>query len=496
MLSQKIGHECALVGVVLTNPNNEIYKIASNGLDALNHRGEEASGIAWIDSNQKIKSQKNLGLRQSAIPNDLLSILPPSSLVIGHTRYSTAGQPDIKNVQPFVYDNSQFAIAHNGNVHWDLIPQLDEPTSDSYGVGKEIASGKNTIEENIINVISKLNGAYVFLFLTPQGIYAVRDPWGFRPLVGGKLNNEINGFVVGSESVGLHDMHVSNITQIPRGILVKINPDGYEEIWKDPRIESVSKSACSFEQTYFADASSISELEINPTRTNHELRVKLGQQLYKRFKPEGDLVVAVPSSGRSYAEGMSIESGIPLKDAIQINRYVGRDFIKPYTPEERKEATFRKYRFIPNIIKGSKLIVVDDSIVRGHTSSGLILNLFDQGAQQINLLLGVPPITHPCYWGIDFHNPMDLIYNQLMSRDENSTFEERLADWLVGGNKHLLSKLQVCFQDVLDYVSTIRDCEMGTPINKSGGCFHCISGVVPIGAITDLRMSKKRFDLS
>lgn len=493
LTKQKIGHECSLVGIVLAAPNKKIHNLVGSGLDALNHRGEEAAGIAWINKKKIIKIKKGLGLRQSALSDDFLLDLSAAATEIGHTRYSTAGQPNAKNVQPFVFNDGQFAIAHNGNVCWDKKPDINEPTSDTYGIGKEIANGKGKITKKIIKVLSKLNGAYVFLFVTPNGLYAARDPWGFRPLVGGRLDNGIKGYVVGSESIGLHDMHAIDLIEIPRGSLIQVCPKGYKVIWTDPRANHVPQSVCSFEQSYFADAASI-DLSIKAKQTNHELRVLLGRQLFKKNKPKGDLVTSVPSSGRSYAEGVALESGIPIMDVIHINRHAGRGFIKPGSPSERKESVFKKYRFIQGLINNKKLIVVDDSIVRGSTSSGFILNLFDHGAKHVELLLGVPPITHPCFWGIDFHNPMDLIYNQLMSQKGKSSFEKRLAKWLVGGNKELSKKIHVHFQTLDDYVSIIRQVPGRTSIKKSGGCFHCVSGRVPFGAVTDSKMTKNRFE--
>ena len=483
MLSEmRIGHECALAGVILGQESNEIFRLLSNGLDAQNHRGEEAAGMAWSDGG-RIFGEKNLGLRQAALSDSFMSSLPPISVAIGHTRYSTAGKPNRLNAQPFVFEEQRFAIAHNGNVHWNIPPGPGEPTSDTYGIGKQIARGAGSITENMIQTLPQLNGAYSFLFMTPGGLFAARDPWGFRPLIGGKLDNGVNGYVVGSESIGPNSMHAHNLENIPRGTLIQVHPDGYEVIWQDQRVNEVPQSGCTFENAYFADAASRIDVSIQGERTNHELRVELGRRLYQRAGPNGDFVTPIPNSGRSYAEGVSLESGIPLVQAIHTNRHAGRNFIKPQTPEERIEAAFKKYLFIPELIRGKKLIIVDDSMVRGSTMSGLILNLFQLGASDIDVLIGVPPIKHPCYWGIDFQNPNSLIYNMLMKNENSVSFEDKLSSWLVAGDKTLSAHLRIFFQELDDYHSIMGE-----------GCFHCVSGIIPGGALTDQGMTKERFD--
>jgi len=489
---QLVDHECSLTGIVLNEPSSQIYPLLHAGMDAQNHRGEEAAGIAWVYGG-RVRVTKDLGLRQAALPDRAFLDMSESAVAIGHTRYSTAGNPDVKNAQPFLFNDGQFALAHNGNVHWEIPPAAGEPTSDTYGVGKMIASGPGSTIQNTIATLGDLNGAYAFIFVTPDGLFAARDPWGFRPLIYGQLGNGIMGSVVTSESVGSHDTHASNLKNIPRGTLVKIEPDGFNIVWEDSRIAEIPEAACSFEHAYFSDAASRVNVE-RSEQTNHELRVFLGRSLHNTARPVGEMVVAVPNSGRSYAEGVALQSGLPLLQAIQTNRHAGRNFIKPSTPEERKRAAHNKYRFIPELINNRDLIIVDDSLVRGSTAAGIILSLFEHGANHIELLLGTPPITHPCYWGIDFQDPLTLIYNQLIKNGDQESFELKLAEWLVAGDKQLLGRLRVSFQKLDNYKSIIQGIGKTVPIEHSGGCYHCVSGIVPIGALADVNMAKHRFD--
>lgn len=487
-----IRHNCSLVGISLLRPSRTINLMVADATDAQQHRGEEAMGIAQTRKGV-VRVVKGLGLRSQAVPNKKVLDFPSARVAIGHTRYSTAGKRDdpreyIKNAQPFLFKqpNFSFAIEHNGTVRWKEDFKEGEPNSDTYGVGKAIAAGKkDNFIENTIEVISKLNGAYIFLFVTNDDkLFVASDPWGFRPLKVGELkHNGIVGTVVASESVGLNALRAKFIDSFPRGVLAEIKPDGLNIIWRDKRTKYLPEAACSFEKSYFADAASLAR----PGVTNHTLREQLGQRLAERYKPQADFVTPVPSSGWSYAEGLSKVLKIPLLQVIHANRYKGRGFIKPHTPEERIQSAFLKYRFIPELIRGKKIIVVDDSIVRGFTTQGLILALFKLGAEKIELMVGIPPVVAPCFWGIDFPSRQELIYNKLMQRKDSRTYEEKLAEWLVWEDKSLVKKLRVSFQKLDDYVSIIGGVPAGSSVEKARGCFHCVSGIIPRGAKTNHR---------
>ncbi len=487
-----IGHNCSLVGISLFKADRMINLMVADATDAQQHRGEEAMGIAQTRKGQ-VRVVKGLGLRPQAVSNRKIFDLPAASVAIGHTRYSTAGKRDnpreyIKNAQPFFFKHQKFsfAIEHNGTVRWQEKFKTGEPNSDTYGVGKAIAAGKKeTFIENVIDVLSWLNGAYIFLFVTNDDkLFVASDPWGFRPLKVGEIkHNGRIGTAVTSETVGLNALRAKFIDSFPRGVLAEIKPDGLNIIWRDKRTKYLPEAACSFEKSYFADAASLAR----PGATNHTIRDLLGQKLAERYHPQADLVTPVPSSGWSYAEGLSKVLKIPLLQVIHVNRYKGRGFIKPHTPEERIQAAFLKYRFIPELIRDKKIIVVDDSIVRGFTTQGLILALFKLGAERIELMVGIPPVVAPCFWGIDFPSRQELIYNKLMQKKGSRPYEERLAEWLVWEDKTLLGKLRVSFQKLDDYVSTIGGVPAGSSVEKARGCFHCVSGIVPKGAKTNHR---------
>lgn len=490
---RSVNHNCALVGIVLESPNRAIHDRVATGVLALQHRGEEGAGLAW-GLGSKVSRLRGLGLSSAVFLKEKIDVLPPTCVAIGHTRYSTAGGNKLENVQPFIFDGeTPFAIAHNGNVAWTLRPGDGEPTSDTYGIGKMIAREEGSFEERVIKVLSALNGAYTLLFVTPNDLYVARDPWGFRPAVLGRLEGgELRGMVVASETVALQDMKAVYVSGVPRGLFLKITAGGMEEVWKDPR--TVERAGCTFETAYFAN--SASRAPAYEIETNHFVRKALGATVARRARPSGDFIAPVPKSGFSYAEGVEEATGLPIKFVIQENPYRGRSFIKPRTIEERIRETLLKYRFIKEEIRGRRVVMVDDSVVRGPTSQGLAMALLSEmEAERVELLVGVPPIIAPCFWGIDFPEPRQLVYHQLMPGGGNvEEFEKKLAEWLVGGDPHLTPRVRVVFQRLEDYVSITRRVPFGTPIGESGGCFHCVSGIIPKGATVDLSMTKHRFE--
>ncbi len=493
--TEKIGHECALVGIVLKESTMAIYGLASSGLSALQHRGQEAAGIA-ADTGTQIILETGLGLLTEALPSSSLLQLPPANRAIGHTRYSVTGRSNIVNTQPFTF--KEFALAHNGNITTTLEVEIspNEPTSDSFMVGKAIAQAKGEIfVDRAIQVLERLEGSYVFLFLADNQLYVASDPWQMRPCLWGRLEDDsgFRGSVVASESVGLEKMRAGFVQELPRGSLVRIGQKQIETLWTDPRVDKVLPARCSFETAYFAHAASMAMPDIQGELRNHTIREKLGYCLAERVKPTGEIVVSVPRSGSSYSQGVAQAAGKPLKEAIHVNSYKGRTFIQPYPLDQRLQAAYEKYFFIPEQIRGSKIILVDDSVVRGNTMRSLILVLFALGAEEIELLVGIPPIKDNCYWGIDFQNPQELIYNQLQAQNPVD-FEQKLASWLVNGDPGLGGRFRVHFQQAEDYVSIISRVEKGTALEQSGGCYFCISGTPPVGMVYDGTMRKNRFE--
>lgn len=492
---EKTRHACGVFAVVLNTPTDEIHRLLYDANTAQQHRGQEAAGSAYA-TDGTVKVYKGVGLVSQATPYDTLDGYPPAPLGMGHVRYSVTGKPSYPNAQPYLFQSPvPFAIGHNGNVLWDVRPQPGEPTTDSFGIGRRISAGNGSFEKSAITALSELNGAYTLTFLTPDAVYVAVDPWGFRrPHVGHIARNGKRGNAVASESVGLYAVGADDEGMIPRGAFVKITPDEIVTIWEDPRVKLYKPASCSFEGVYFADAASQTNIPAHERLKNHTIRARLGREVAKQATPGADFVAPVPMSGWSYAEGASMELRLPLRQVIHVNRHVGRNFIKPQTPDERMEATFQKYHFIDEEIKGNKLIIVDDSTVRGNTLQGLVMSLLKLGAERVEVLIGIPPIRDVCHWGVDFQEYNDLIYHVLMSQSGNASYEDRLAVWLSGGREEWVEKIFVKFQKMENFVSLSQGVPLGTPEEDAGACFHCLTGKVPDGIIAGTIMYKGRFD--
>lgn len=489
-------HECAIVGIALATRQKE-HSLLIKGLHALQHRGHEASGITWAGgAERKIKVYKNLGLVSTVFNEEVLEhTLPtfsPFIVGMGHNRYSTVDKGNMKaerrNVQPFYFDDcpTPFALEQNGNVYPKGVA-LDkgEPTSDTFQVGKQIQEFQNkglSFEESVIKALGKLDGAYAFLFMTNDTLYAARDPWGIRPLVYGVLNNGIHGTAVASESIGLKKMGAGYRGELPRGTFMKIDPDKEPvPIWKHPKTDEVSNGSCSFEPAYFSDHTS----KLDEETTVHKYRFAVGALLAERVRPEGDVVEAVPESGNSYAKGVAHALGLELGAGINKVRFYGRSFTKPLSAYERSREPDDKFVLIDDEIKGKKLIVVDDSIVRGNTMRGLILKLFGAGAESVHLLVGVPPIIAPCPSGIDFKHNKELAFHELVDPSkgyDQELFEERLARFLVNGDQQFEGRVAVNFLTVDEYQKL-----------NPGGCYHCVTGEAPEGSFVPVEMRGNLF---
>src|SRR3990167_8284953 len=233
-----VGHECAMVGVSLDLPDGKIHQLVASGLDAINHRGQEAAGEG--SGKESLQVVKGLGVRGVAIPNEVISQLPPVSVAFGHTRYSTKGKSSLLNAQPFAF--TDFNIGMNGTVHWTEKAGPDEPTSDTYAIGKKMASIAGSIVDRYAAATSELNGAYTLIITNSEGIFVGIDPWGFREYPYGFLNNGMHGSVVASETVALSKMHANHVGWIQRGQFVQLHPDGPEVLWTDSRINEMPYS--------------------------------------------------------------------------------------------------------------------------------------------------------------------------------------------------------------------------------------------------------------
>jgi amidophosphoribosyltransferase len=390
------------------------------GLYALQHRGQESAGIAASDGTI-INAHTGLGLVADVFKKDVLRELSghnagaASTLAIGPVRYSTAGSNRKCNAQPILeeYIGGQVAIAHNGNLvnaakikrEYQEHGHIFYSTSDTEVVLHMLA--KPTHQEKpdpLAHVLRHLQGAFSFLFLFADRIEACRDPWGFRPLVLGQTRDGY--YCVASETCALQSIQATYLREIEPGEIITIDRTG-TSVTSRFFTESLPQkpSHCAFEHVYFASPSSnlFGDVVV-------ETRQKMGRQLAIEAPVDADIVIPIPDSGRSAALGYSKQSGIPFEEGIVPNRYVGRSFIQP-SQHMRDLAVQMKLIVIPEMVAGKRVVVVEDSIVRGTTTRGKMLALRRAGAKEIHMRVSCPPIRHPCFFGIDFPTPTELIAN-------------------------------------------------------------------------------------
>lgn len=477
---ENIGHECALAAVKLKEASPSAIAIAAYGLLSQAHRGQESTGLALFHQGEFIH-QKKAQSPNSLLTPEFLHTLPKSSVVIGHTRYSTTGSSGALNAQPFV--SEKLAIAHNGNFTGEFLSHVvlldGEPTSDTYAFFKLIQEGAGDTTSNIIEVLKVAHGAHSIIYIDERGrLLASRDFLGMRPLLFGSLPG---GVALASESTGLSKMGARLIGEIPRGTLVHVKPGALEILWTDPRSLENESAPCTFETPYFAHVGSISDAR-EPTVTNHAVRMELGERVALRAASEIDFtgytVVPVPDSGRSYAEGVAKalgRFGCPVSELIHINRFAPRTFLES-TRSKRNLAVKQKYEFDPRL-KGSRVVLMDDSIVRGTTMRSLITALFEAGVKDLVLLVGIPPITHGCHWGIDFPNEDELVKGR---------FEQEARAELATHNPEWNEHFHLYYQSLEDYKEILPQ--------GNKGCYFCVSGELPSGLFKDDLAKKDRFE--
>lgn len=413
MSLSKLREECGVFGVSVNY--TEAAEITYNGLLALQHRGQEAAGIA-VEKDHMILYHKNTGLVSEVFSKDVLDRLPSSKMAVGHVRYSTTGSNMQCNVQPFITEflTGRIATVHNGNVvNAKEIRSKLEPiglgfaaTSDSEVVSSLIAYYSMKIDdviEGVKKAALELRGAFSIIVLTgDKKLIAVRDPHGFRPLCIG-VNKY--GMAVASESCALDSCGFDLERDVKPGEIVVIE-DGkitHNEVFIPPQKTSI----CIFEYVYFARPDSVIE-----DLSVYEARYNMGAQLAKEHPVEADVVCGVPDSGLEAAEGYSDESGIPLASGFVKNRYIGRSFIFP-TQAQRENAVRLKLNPLKASISGKRIVLVDDSIVRGTTISKIVLSLKAAGAKEIHVRSSSPPFRHTCHFGTDIDSEENLIANKL-----------------------------------------------------------------------------------
>jgi amidophosphoribosyltransferase len=379
------------------------------GLYALQHRGEESCGIASTNGTEII-SHRAMGLVSDALTPEVLAGLK-NRIAIGHVRYSTTGGSRLENAQPFVanYSGGQIAIAHNGNLvntaelrrDYERHGGVFQTTTDTEVIVHVIAKsgGAAGAGERYGECLNALKGSYSLLILTPHELIAARDPHGFRPLSLGELKG---AYAVASETCALRQVGARFVRDIEPGEMVRITDGDLESYRFAPRSE-IQPRHCIFELIYFARPDSMVF-----GQNVHEVRKKLGAELAREHPVEADVVVPIPDGGNSAAVGYSRESGIPLDYGFIRNHYVGRTFIQA-SQAQRSIGVAIKLSPVEEVVRGRRVIVVDDSIVRGTTSRAKIAQLRDAGAREIHMRVTCPPHCHPCYYGIDFQAKRELI---------------------------------------------------------------------------------------
>lgn len=399
-------------GIFAVFNHPDAVELTYYGLFALQHRGQESAGIACI-MDDRIKSYLGMGLVGEVFKEEFFDKFS-SHRAIGHTRYSTAGSSNVRNAQPITVDYSggQISVAHNGNLSngWELRRELEEAgsifqtTSDSEVVLHLLARPEIKNSANpIAAALKRMQGAFSFVFLTNDAIYAARDAQGFRPLAIGKLGDS---YVLASETCAFDMLSIEYIRDVKPGEIVRIDDKGlHSTMWSEPQ----NHAHCIFEHVYFARPDSrVFGLNV------HLARKAMGKQLAIESHVEADIVVPVPDSGNSAAQGYADEAGLPLEQGFIRNHYIGRTFIQP-SQGQRDVGVKIKLNAVRDVVEGKRVVVVDDSVIRGTTSKGRVKRLYDAGAKEVHLRISCPPTRHPCFYGIDFPDPTELIANQLES---------------------------------------------------------------------------------
>lgn len=418
--------ECGVFGVWA--PGEDVSKLTYYGIFALQHRGQEAAGIAVGDGDQ-ILVFKDLGLVSQVFDEQTLDALK-GHVAVGHTRYTTAGAPAWENAQPMFRmapDGTDIALGHNGNLtnhltlyaearELGIVPESESMPSDSgimtmllaHETGKadhpEEEGCTTKVELAAMRLLPRLRGAYCLTFTDGDTLYAARDPQGVRPLCLGRLSG---GWVVASETCALDIVGASYVRDIEPGELVTIDASGV----RSKKFAEPKRAGCIFEYVYLARPDSVIE-----SRSVNAVRLELGRQLAREFPADGDIVMPVPESGTPAAVGYARESGIPFGQGLTKNSYVGRTFIQP-SQTIRQLGIRLKLNPLREVIEGKSLVVVDDSIVRGNTQRALIRMLREAGAKEVHVRIASPPVKWPCFYGIDFASPGELIANGVNEAD-------------------------------------------------------------------------------
>ncbi len=402
----KLKEECGVVGVYAPE-KRDIARSVYFGLHALQHRGQESAGIA-SNKNGKIQYYKEMGLVQEVFNDEIIERLQ-GDIAIGHVRYSTTGESYVVNAMPLVvyHKGGSLALAHNGNLvnAKEIRDELQDngvifqTSIDSEVIASLIAkySREKTIEEAIVETTKMIRGAYALVITYGDKLIGVRDPNGIRPLCIGKLEN---GYVLSSESCAFSVMGAEFVRDVEAGEMVIIEDNQIKSIQYGGKVQ---KAACTFEYVYFSRPDSVVD-----GKNVYLARRNAGIILAREYPVEADMVIAVPDSGTVAAVGYAQESGIPFGEGLIKNRYVGRTFIQP--DQRMRELSVKlKLNVLRENIKGKRIVMIDDSIVRGTTSGKIVKMLKEAGAKEVHIRVSSPPVMHSCYFGIDTPSRRHLV---------------------------------------------------------------------------------------
>ncbi|NWF68843.1 MAG: amidophosphoribosyltransferase [Chloroflexi bacterium] len=460
--------ECGVFGVYA--PGRDVARMTFFGLYALQHRGQESAGIASSDG-RAAYVHKGMGLVAQVLNEQNLSPLR-GHMAIGHNRYSTTGSSHVRNAQPYLIETvyGPLALAHNGNLtnalelrqellkrgvglstttDSEVMVQLLAGPKETWASGYSANGPKERWEARIRALMHVAQGAYSLAVLTREAVYGVRDPHGLRPLCIGQL--EDGGYVLASESCALLTVGATYLREVEPGEIVRLDEDGLTSVHGH---EPQPRALCSFEYVYFARPDSQFEGQVI-----HSVRQRMGRQLALEASVEADVVVPVPDSSTPAAIGYALQSGIPYTEGLIKNRYIGRTFIQP-DDDLRKLGIHLKFNPLPANLAGKRVILIDDSIVRGNTSGPLVRLMREGGATEVHVRVSSPPVRHPCFMGIDMATYKELIAHRLD---------------VEGIRQHIGA-------DSLDYLSLsgmLAAIRAGAG-QHSGHCTACFSGQYPV----------------
>jgi amidophosphoribosyltransferase len=458
---------CGVFGIYA--PEESVAKLTYFGLYALQHRGQESAGIATFDGSQ-VHLHKDMGLVNQVFSEDILEKLT-GHLAVGHNRYSTTGSSRKVNAQPAVVDTrlGKVALAHNGNLV-NTVELRDEllknkcnlvTTTDSemiaFAIAEAVNAGADWVD-GTIQALHRCEGAFSLAIATPSGVMGARDPHGIRPLVIGTINDNPTRYVLASETCGLDIIGAEYVRDVEPGELVWITETGLSSYrWN----QQPQKKLCIFEMIYFARPDSIVHNE-----SLYSYRLRLGRQLAVESNVDADIVFGVPDSGMPAAIGFSQVSGVRYAEGLIKNRYVGRTFIQP-TQHMRESGIKMKLNPLKDVLEGQRIIIVDDSIVRGTTSRKLVKALRDAGAVEVHMRISSPPVTHPCFYGIDTDT----------------------QDQLIAATKSVEEIAQQIGVDSLAYLSW-EGMLQATGEDTNNFCSACFTGDYPVAIPEQIKRSK------